>query len=79
MLHIELNKLEENGKSKSKIEHLEKFLPKVRDVYYANLEEPEFDAKERQNRDLVKDLLHNEKAYAEFLSNILINVTGVVK
>ena len=74
-----MNKLEENGKSKSKMVHLEKFLPKVRDEYYANLDEPQFDAKERQNRDLVKNLLHDEKAYAEFLSNILIHVTGVVK
>ena len=79
MLHIELNKLEENGKSKSKIVHLEKYLPKIRDEYYVDVEEPKFDGKERQNRDLAKDLLHDEKAYAEFLSNILVHVTGVVK
>ena len=34
---------------KSKMGNLEKYLPKIKEGYYANKEEPEFAAKERLN------------------------------
>ena len=59
--------------------HLEKFMPKIGENYYDNTEEQIFSNKERQDMDLVKTLIHDEKAYNEFLTNILIYITGVVK
>ena len=64
---------------KSKMGNLEKYLPKIKEGYYANKEEPEFAAKDRQDRDVVIKLLEDENAYNEFLTNILIYITGVVK
>ena len=69
----------EGDVGKSKLSNLEKYLPKIRTGYYANIEEPEFEAKDRQDRDVVIGILKDEKAYNEFLTNILIYITGVVK
>ncbi len=69
----------EGDVGKSKIANLEKYLPKIKAGYYANEDEPEFGAKDRQDRDVVIGLLKDEKAYNEFLTNILIYITGVVK
>ena len=71
--------MEEGGVAKCKISQLEKFMPKIKEGYYANIEESLFEAKDRQDKNLVKGILTDEKAYSEFLTNILIYITGVVK
>ena len=54
-------------------------MPKIREGYYNNIEEPEFDARDRQDLELVKGILKDELAYSEFLTNVLTHITGVVK
>ena len=71
--------MEDGGVAKSKISELEKFMPKIKEGYYANIEDPVFEAKDRQDTNLVKGILTSKKAYSEFLTNILIYITGVVK
>ena len=75
----ELNKIGTRGASRCNMTHLEKCMPKIRENCYGNTDEPRFSNKELQGMDLVKKIIHDEKAYNEFLTNILIYITGVVK
>ena len=54
-------------------------MPKIRADCYENTEQPRFDVKEHQEMELVKGLIHDEEACNEFLTNVLIYITGVVK
>lgn len=58
--------MKESRVAKCKIIQLEKFMPKVREGYYANVEEPEFDAKERQDINLAKGILKDKRLTANF-------------
>ena len=53
-------------------------MPAKKGDYY-NEETPKYNVKERQNISIVKDIMKDKEAYKEFLTNVMIHVTGSVK
>ena len=66
-------------KKTSRIQHLEKYMPNILKRDYYEAETRAYELRERQDLQIVAGILNDKDAYSEFLTNVLVHITGSAK